>query len=154
MNVIWAHIHESIKARASEFTLGLILLAMSAVLAFNTTLFADQVAIYRGFMRYLDQPSWALLCAVVGGVRLVVLSINGFWHRSPLLRAICAYISCGVWILLSSGVYASGTYGLGLAIYPVLLLSDSYNVLRTTGDAREADRRRRHRLDGRDTRAH
>lgn len=131
---LWLHVRETVKARASEFMLGLIAFNMSAVLVVNGTLFADNPKAYAGLIAFASQETWVLVCAAVGGSRLVVLMINGFWYHSPVARSIAAFISCYVWFQLTWGVVTTGTYGFGLAIYPVLLLFDSYNVLRTVDD--------------------
>ena len=140
---LWAHVHATIRARASELALGAILFNLSLVLSFNPTLFSDNPKVYAGFNAVFSQEVWAALCAVIGGTRLVVLMINGFWVRSPIARLVTAFLAVFVWFNLTWGVVAAGIFGIGLAVYPILLLFDSYNVLRTVDDAVAAARAQR-----------
>lgn len=141
--MIWTHITRSLKetfpTRASEWALGAIIFLWAVMLSANPDLFVES----RSFVplaRIFDQDTWTLLCLAIGGGRLLMLAINGAWRRSPHLRAIAAFISCFFWFQISLGFFQAGTYGTGLAVYPVLFALDVYNTFRAAGDAGSSDR--------------
>lgn len=125
---------ETFPARASEWALSVILLNWSAVLMFNDTLFRDGAS-YRFLAQVAHQETWAWLCFMAAGSRLVVLGINGAWRRSPHARAAFAFMASFFWFQITIGFIQAGTFSTGLAVYPVLLALDSYNVLRAMGEA-------------------
>lgn len=141
--MIWAHITKSLRetfpTRASEWALGVMLFLWAVVLSANPDLFAKNPS-FRPLAQIVDQQRWALLCLVVGGGRLLMLAVNGMWRRSPHLRALTAFISCFFWFQISLGFLQAGTFGTGLAVYPVLFALDVYNALRAAGDAGSSDR--------------
>ncbi|MBL8578073.1 MAG: hypothetical protein JNK47_12665 [Mesorhizobium sp.] len=109
------------------------------VLQVNPDLFKNAPS-FGPLAQMVQQSTWAMLCLVVGGGRLVMLAINGAWRRSPHLRALAAFISCFFWFQISLGFLQAGTFGTGLAIYPVLFALDVYNAFRAAGDAGSSDR--------------
>jgi len=141
--MIWAHITTSIKetfpTRAAEWATGTILFNWCIVLTSNPDLFTESKSFVE-LARLMSQHSWAMLCGVVGGGRLLILVINGSWRRSPHLRAVAAFISSVFWFQISIGFFQAGTFGTGLAAYPILFFLDVYNVFRSARDAGNSDR--------------
>ncbi len=140
--IMLAHIAQSFRdtfqGRASEWALALVLFNWSVILTVNETLFADSPS-FAAFGQIISQDNLAMACGAVGAARLVVLGVNGWWRRSPHLRAVCSFLGAGFWFLITLGLIQAGTMGTGLAVYPVLLLLDSYNVIRAAGEAGIAD---------------
>lgn len=140
---VWTHItvslRETFPERASEWGLALMIFAWSIVLTYNPTLFVDQPGSYHVLANALSQSTWAVACGVVGSLRLLMLSVNGLWRRSPYARAFGAFVTAGFWFAISYGVITSGSFATGIAVYPVLLGLDSYNVVRAMKDAAVAD---------------
>lgn len=140
--MIVAHLRRSLsetfQARASEWALAIVIFNWALVLFLNEDLFATGAS-YTAMDDLLSQPAWAWLCLAIGGGRIAVLAINGAWRRSPHLRALTAFLSCFFWMQATLGFLESGTGSTGLAVYPVLLLLDSYNVIRAMGEAGLAD---------------
>jgi hypothetical protein len=154
--MILAHFTQSLRqtfpTRASEWALGLTLFLWSGVLTFNEDLFLINPS-FVALSRVAPQPTWAILCMMVGGGRLMMLLVNGAWRRSPHLRAFAAFLSCFFWFEISVGLWQSSPYGIGtgLAVYPVLFLLDVYNVFRASGDAGASDRSHSGDRNGTDT---
>jgi len=144
MGDILEHIRQSFRetfpARASEWALASMLFLWSFALAGTPDLFERPNSPFGPLLGLMTQNQWAWLCFVAGLVRLVSLTINGAWRRTPHLRAFTAFISAGFWFYIASGIVMSGNGTTGLAIYPVLFLLDVYNVMRAVGDAGSADR--------------
>lgn len=140
---LWAYMAGSLSAtfpaRASEWALALVLLNSAAVLTLNDTLFLDSASSYRALAAIATQDTWALLCLLAGLLRFVMLAVNGMWRRSPHLRALGAFMSCFFWFLISYGFFHTGTIALVTAVFPVLLLLDSYNVVRALGEGAVSD---------------
>jgi len=140
---IWTHItvslRETFRERASEWALAMMIFLWSVVLTYNPSLFMDQPQTYHVLANAFSQSTWAVACGVVGSMRLLMLSVNGMWHRSPHMRALGAFVTAGFWFAISYGVTTSGTFATGIAVYPVLLALDSYSALRALRDAAVAD---------------
>ncbi len=120
--------------RASEWALALMLLNWSVVLFANPELFADRPS-YAAIDAIMPQETWALVCFMAGAGRLIVLMINGAWRRTPHLRAAGAFIACFFWFQITLGFGQAEIWSTGMAIYPVLLVLDAYNVIRAITDA-------------------
>ncbi|NMG39786.1 hypothetical protein GRZ55_11080 [Chelativorans sp. ZYF759] len=139
--MIFAHITKSLRetfpGRASEWALSLILLNWGIILLLNPLLFSSPS--YRPLAGLAYPENWSIFCMVAGGGRLLVLAINGAWRRSPHMRAAGAFVTCFFWFQISIGFLQAGTWSTGLAVYPVLLLLDSYNVIRAMGEAAISD---------------
>lgn len=129
---------ETFPARASEWALSAMLFNWFLVLSLNADLFVTGSS-YPALAAIAEQSTWALLCMVCGGGRLIILAINGAWRRSPHMRAFGAFVSCLFWFEITIGMAQSGQWSTGLAIYPVLLLLDSWNVIRAMGEASISD---------------
>jgi hypothetical protein len=125
---------QTFAVRASEWALALMLLNWSIVLFANPQLFADRPS-YAPLAAIMPQETWALVCCAAGAGRLVVLMINGAWRRTPHLRAGGAFVACFFWFQITMGFAQSEIWGTGMAIYPVLLALDAYNVIRAITDA-------------------
>lgn len=142
--MILAHVTQSLRdtfpARASEWALATVLFLWSAILNLNVDLFQTaNSATYHALESLMSQSDWGVLCLIVGGGRLVTLAINGAWRRTPHLRAFCAFISGLFWLEITIGALQGGAVGTALAIYPVLFLLDTYNVIRAMGEAGRSD---------------
>jgi hypothetical protein len=127
-------LRETFPIRASEWALATILLNWSIILAANPDLFADRAS-YANLARFASQETWALLCLLAGVGRLLVLLINGAWRRTPHLRAIGAFVSCFFWFGITLGFAQNDLWSTGMAVYPVFLLLDGYNIFKAITDA-------------------
>lgn len=147
--VIIAHIRSSLREtfpfRASEWALAAMLCGWSIVLTSNSDLFAESPSFY-ALAKIMPQTTLAVLCGIAGGGRIICLGINGAWRRSPHLRAFGAFIATGFWFMITLGLVKSGTNSTGLAIYPVLMLLDTYNVIRAAGEAGLSDHQHHKRV--------
>lgn len=132
-------LRDTFPTRNSEWGLATMLLLWGVILDFDPTLFARSPS-FDGMARLFDQSTWAVLCFLTGVGRLAMLTVNGFWRRSPHLRAMGAFLGSGFWFQITLSFLQSETTSTGLAIYPVLFLLDAYNVLRALGDAGHTDK--------------
>lgn len=160
MRMIWVHIQTSFKEtfhfRAGEWAAA-VMITLWGISVFGQPGLFETNASFSEFPRAASQVTWAIGAMIVGGLRLFVLLINGAWRRSYHWRAITAFLTCFFWMEISLSFYGSGQPVTALAIYPVLLVLDSYYVLRATHEAREEDERqwhRRQKAPGADERTH
>lgn len=138
--MLLAHIKQNFRSsfypRLSEWGNGLIIFSWGLILANNEGLMLRNEA-FGNMLSIASQEVWASICFWLGGIRLIVLFINGAWRRSPHLRGIIAFLCLFIWfqIVLSF----STTFGTGMGTYPVLLIMELINVLRSFQDARLVD---------------
>jgi hypothetical protein len=140
--MFFAHLSRSLRetfpVRASEWALAAMLFNWSIILFLMPDLFAT-VDAFAPLAKLMPQTTFSGMCFLVGFGRLVSLAINGTWRRSPHLRAFGAFLGSGVWFMISIGIIRSGSGATGLGIYPILVLLDSYNVIRAAGEAGLSD---------------
>lgn len=124
---------ETFEARASEWMLAAATVSLAIVLFYNPTMFADRPAGFSGLSSLASQPIWGWGLLIVGGMRLVVLFINGGWWRTPHFRAGLAFLTCFAWFYLSVGF--ARNLSLGIAFFPWVFLLDAYNSVRVIREA-------------------
>lgn len=139
--MIVVRFQQTFPLRVAEWAAAGILITLGVVLLNNPEIFG--LVQHEAMRRLAPQPVWGWACFVVGLIRFMALVINGAWRASPHIRAVCAFMSCFVWLQFSLGLAASSVVTTGLAVYPWLLLLDIHNVFRASADARLADERAR-----------
>lgn len=145
MGHISKSLRETFPVRASEWALAAILFNWSVILFLQPDLF-DTVDAFSSLAKLMPQMTFAGMCFLIGFGRLVSLAINGTWKRSPHLRAFSAFLTTGVWFMISVGIIRSGAGATGLGVYPVLMFLDSYNVIRAAGEAGISDHHQQKRV--------
>lgn len=141
MNLI-GHFRHSLRstfeARASEWALASATLLWGMIVLSNPGEFAARPS-FTGFLAMAPQNIWGGCATAIGAVRLVVLLFNGSVRRSPHLRAVMAFLTCFLWMQITLGLLAGDGFT-GLAMYPVALFLDIYNVMRAAREAALTDR--------------
>ena len=130
-------ITEHFPARASEWALGVVLFNWGIILLSPTPTFESSPA-FAALERWASETTWGYACLMMGLLRLFALIINGSFHGfkySPHIRSLMAFFSGFFWCSISLGLLQANVSTTGLAVYPVLLLLDIYNVYRAAGDA-------------------
>lgn len=140
-HMIVVRFQQTFPLRVAEWAAAGILISMGVVLMLNPGIFT--MVQHEAMRRLAPQPVWGFACFMIGLARFIALVINGAWRASPHIRAACAFLSCFVWLQFALGLAASAVVTTGLAVYPWLLLLDTYNVFRASADARLADERAR-----------
>ena len=132
------HFAEAFFPRRSEWAGAALLCLGGWVLSSNPDLMATSSGKAFDLMKAtFTQPTWAQLLMVGGGLRLMVLAINGAWRRSPHLRALASILSGFFWWQIAASFYAS--FGLGYAAYVVFLSLEFSNLIVAARDARTVD---------------
>ncbi len=87
-----------------------------------------------------SQEVWGYGCLTIGLLRVVFLFVNGTMPRtSSYLRAIGAFFSIFCWFSISYGLAQHEFVGLGMSVFPWLLIGDMYSLHRASTDMRLAD---------------
>lgn len=139
-------------ARRSEWIASVMMMGWGFFVSINPSLF-DTSPSYAHMARMADEPAWAFWAVLVGASRFVALSINGTFHDrwyskfSPHVRALMSLAACFLWVQLFQGLYGSGTWPPGLAIYAGLAVSDLLNAFSATGDAAKSSKAAFHEPD-------
>ena len=91
------------------------------------------------FMARVGPPEWwGDVCLILGSSRIVALVINGsfpWFHWSAHIRSFLAAGCCLIWFQLSLGFLTTPLSGLGVAVYPFLMLLEIYNALTAAQEA-------------------
>lgn len=139
-------IADHLPARASEWALATILFNWGLVLSDSSELFVNSRS-FAELARWADESTWAALCLLVGGLRLIALFVNGTFlgfRYSPHVRTLMSFLTCFFWLSITFGVLQADHVSTGLAVYPVLLALDIYNAYRAAKDARLVDEAKKH----------
>jgi hypothetical protein len=89
-----------------------------------------------------DQATWGVICLTLGGLRLIVLFVNGAWRASPHARAALSFVSLVFWIAIIASFVNAGAQGTGLAVYPWVAVFEGWAAWRAVTEAGRADRGR------------
>lgn len=93
---------------------------------------------FQSLLLFAPQQVWGLVAFVVGLLRLVALTINGFWYRTPAVRWLTSMVSTLVWFLITSALFNSPVLNPGVVVYGWLVLADIYSAFRSASDFVEA----------------
>lgn len=137
-----AHVRDSFSAafypRLSEWSCAALIILIGLMLVINPDLMAGSQSQAHALMLMVGrQTYWAQAMLILGGVRICVLIINGAWRRSPHLRAVLAFLSCGPLCLIALSF--TPIMGISTAYAWVPLVTDMINTIRAAGDARSID---------------
>lgn len=110
--------------------------------------FASAPATYRILSSLAPEAVWGWFLFIVGGARLVALTLNGTWPPfapySPLMRAISGFFTAGIWMALSFGIYFGNSAGTGGVTYFIMFVFDAFVATEIGVEAGRALRERRH----------
>lgn len=97
----------------------------------------------------LDETAWSFLLMTIGGLRLIVLGINGTFPQSwygpwaPHVRVAMSLICALAWLQLVLAGIKAPVWSTGVAAYAGYLVSDTLNTWSAAAEARELDKGRR-----------
>lgn len=140
-------ITEHFPARASEWGFAALLIWLGSLFLHYPALF-DASLSYAGLAKLADEVVWGWACIAIGSLRLVALVINGtfagtwYGRRSPHVRGVCAFLSCGIWFPIFAGFLVSERPLLIVCYAGVVLGLDAYNIRRVWADAGRASEAR------------
>lgn len=91
---------------------------------------------YTSIREMLDEEAWGRIMSWLGGVRLLVLSVNGALRRgSPHMRWILSVLACVVWTFLLAGYLNSHQPSLMIAMTGTAMCAEFVNIARTAAAA-------------------
>lgn len=142
MMLILAHIRdkfpEALFPRLAEWGLAGMLATIGCMLSLNPALMANPDTNAYDLMRLIaSQQTWSMIMITFAVGRIVVLTINGAWRKSPHLRWTAALISMFFWMQIMLSFKATMGFAFCFAIWALIL--DFANMLHAARDARRAD---------------
>lgn len=93
-------------------------------------------------------PGLAIMCSLIGFLRVGALIINGSWRPTPHARAVGAAVSAVFYSQLIVSMMEAGGPSAGLAVYPALLAGEIYVTFRASREASINDARARRQVHG------
>lgn len=130
----------SFMTRQSEWTLAFVMLVGGWVLLLPFDLYSRS-PYYIEFSRWISEQNLGLLFITVGGLRAVVLGLNGSFRPLYHLRAWLSALAMQVWLIMTMAFVSHEQVGMWVAIYPVFVMTEFVNALRAAADAGRNDRR-------------
>lgn len=124
--------------RVAEWLLAGVLFNWGVVILFHPGILAGRDA-FTSLILVAPEKTWGVTCLLLGIIRTVVLTINGAWRPTPHIRALTAFLSCFIWMMICFALANNAQTSLGIATYPLFLVLESYSVNRAMTDARLAD---------------
>jgi hypothetical protein len=119
-------------AAAQSVIWGIVLLGPS-----DTFASSPAFATFRSFIAE-DALGWIMLS--LGLIRLIGLIINGSRKKvTPWIRVTTAFMGCGAFTFISLTFAMSGVWSTWLAAWPVLAITELFNVYGAMRDARVAN---------------
>lgn len=92
---------------------------------------------------FMPNVLWGAAALVVGVVRAIALYINGAHVRTPIIRAICAFVTMFVFSQIAIGLWQTGIANTGIVVYPWLIAADMLSAYAAGKDAITAEAHRR-----------
>lgn len=124
--------------RQLEWFLAAAMLIGGWILSWPEQTFAIQP--YTRMSEFAAEETWARICYWLGGLRLLVLAVNGSMPRgSPHIRAAFCVLCGAVWVMLWLGYYRSGFPTFMLAFVTCAAIGEVSNLVRAARDARQED---------------
>lgn len=96
-----------------------------------------------GLLMFAPQHVWGLIAAIAGSLRLIALTVNGFWHRTPAVRWATSMVSILIWFLITAGMIMSPVIGMGIVVYAWHMVADMYSAFRSASDFIETEIQRK-----------
>lgn len=124
--------------RLSEWFVAGVTFLWGVVLLFPADTFTgDSWVIFRAIM---PEQDWGILMLALGLARLTGLVVNGARRKvTPYIRMVSAGCGVGLFVGISAGFYFSGVIGTWIAVYPMIVVLELFNIHRAAHDAGETD---------------
>jgi uncharacterized membrane protein HdeD (DUF308 family) len=138
-HALYLQIKHRFHSRRTEWTAAIQSVIWGVVLLAPGDAFASSpaFAIFREIINE-NVMGWAMV--IVGVVRLVGLFINGARKEiTPWIRVATAAVGCGVFTFISLSFAASGVWSTWLAAWPVVAVTELFNIHGAMRDARVAN---------------
>lgn len=132
----WASLRHTWPIRKSEWMCAVGICALWLLFALRPDLL-DSAPGYTPLKALAPHWVWQWLCFIAGFGRLAALFINGGYHRTPLARAITAFLSCLIWFSLLRGL--AENVGIGMILAAIPLFTDVANTKQSAQEAATAE---------------
>ncbi|ACA18471.1 hypothetical protein M446_4113 [Methylobacterium sp. 4-46] len=137
---IWGHF----RLRATEWFAAALLLQLGWTFGTPPDIFPCQPT-WALLARLAPEGTWGALMLAVAGLRIAALTVNGTYRGfrfSPHIRALTAFLACGLWLQVTLSAWSSPVPGAACGIYRLILLMELWNVWSSGLDVGYAERRR------------
>lgn len=135
--------------RVSEWIMGGLLLFYTAAISVDESAFDGPS--FSVLLSLADRETWALICMVVGLVRMAALVINGSFHNfrhAPHLRAFASAGAGIFWGQIVLGLVVAVIWQDGrlhvVAVYMTFMTFELWNFFRASADVGASRRQRKH----------
>lgn len=134
---IWISVKHRFEPRMTEW-IWAILMCLWGIGLLLAPAEAFQLPAYHVFQMLMDKNEWGSFLAVLGGLRIVGLIVNGARKRvTPWIRMISAGIGFFVWLFITISFGIATVFGPVIFVYAVFCGVEAFNIYRAAKDTGE-----------------
>jgi hypothetical protein len=140
----WSGITAHFRTRVTEWFAAALLIQLGVTFYLPPEVFPVQPS-WAVLAQIAPEETWGIVMLAIGALRVGALTINGTYQGfrwSPHIRALTAFLSCGVWLQVVMSLWLSPVPGTGLGTYRLILCLELWNVWRAALDVGFVERRR------------
>lgn len=143
-DMIIVEMSKHFQTRALEWWSAACLASWGAAVLLIPGLFMKQqyMAFFQPLLVWAPQHVWGFFAFTMGLLRLMALTVNGFWYRTPQIRLLTAFLSTSVWFFIAAGLFQANAI-LGVVVYGWHMIADIYSSFRSAVDTVEAETQKR-----------
>ncbi len=140
----WRGITAHLATRITEWVAAAFMLQLGWTLYMPPDVLPGQPA-WALLTQILFETTWGMVMLAIAALRVLALSINGTYQGfrfSPHVRALTAFLGCGIWLQVVLSLWLSQVPGTALGTYRIILALECWNLWRAGLDVGFVERRR------------
>jgi hypothetical protein len=140
----WRGITAHLSTRITEWVAAAFMLQLGWTLYTPPDVLPGQPA-WAILTQILYETTWGMVMLTISALRVLALGVNGTYagfRFSPHVRALTAFLGCGIWLQVVLSLWLSQVPGTALGTYRIILALECWNLWRAGLDVGYVERRR------------
>ena len=126
-------LQKSLNTRFCEWMLAFIMLGLGLMYALPEASMAAPAMMQMTYT--MPETAWGIVSVVIGGVRILVLGINGAWKKQGHARAVLGILCLLVWTQTAIVFLNYPPASPGDIIFPIFVISELFLIFRAAKEA-------------------